>query len=347
MKPAVTSKRNYGQTKLLVFNENESIMHKKVADLLSYFEPGDLLIVNRSGTMPGSLHAVIENSNQAVEIRLAAFQGRSASNLDDWAAISFGAGSWQDETEKRGAPAEIVVGDRLIFSEDLKAIVLDVHLKRVLKIKFVARNISQEILKLGSPIQYSYLKEELKIWDQQTVFSSAPLSAEPPSASFVIDWKLILGLKTKGVEVVTILHSAGISSSGDPEIDKMLPFDEFYELDLDVLDKIQKAKDAGHKVVALGTTVLRALESAARSGKARGLANYKIEPNSNIKTASVLFSGMHEPDSSHMKILKSFCSLGVLNNGYEQAIDSGYQGHEYGDVSLLDCRKRRSVEGPR
>ena len=212
MKPAINSKRKFGDTRLLLFNQEEKIEHQRVNDLINYFNAGDVLVINKSATMPSSLMAKIDRSGEEVEIRLAAFQGKSASNLDDWAAFSFGSGSWKDQTEERGIPAEIRIGDRLIFSESLKAIVLNVDKERLLKIKFIANNIAQEVYKVGKPIQYSYLEEELGVWDQQTVFSSIPVSVEPPSASFVFDWNLVLKLKEKGVKVVGLLHSAGISS---------------------------------------------------------------------------------------------------------------------------------------
>jgi S-adenosylmethionine:tRNA ribosyltransferase-isomerase len=337
MKPAINSKRSFGDTRLLLFNQEEKIEHQKVNDLLNYFNKGDVLVVNKSATMPSSLMATIDRSDEEVEIRLAAFQGKDSKNLDDWAAFSFGTGSWRDQTEERGKPAEIRIGDQLVFSENLKAIVLNVEKERLLKIKFIGNNIAQEIYQVGKPIQYSYLEEELGVWDQQTVFSSVPVSVEPPSASFVFDWDLVLKLKSKGVKIVSILHSAGISSTGDSELDALLPLSEFYEVPQGTLDTIRGAREEGFKAVALGTTVLRALESSLNTGELTGLAKTKITPEYEIQSVDALFSGMHEPETSHMKILKSFCSLGVLNKGYQEAIDENYKGHEYGDVSLLDC----------
>lgn len=343
MKPAINSKRKFGDTRLLLFNQEEKVEHQKVNDLLNYFNKGDVLVVNKSATMPSSLMAKIDRSGEEVEIRLAAFQGKDSKNLDDWAAFSFGSGSWRDQTEDRGKPAEIRIGDQLVFSGNLKAIVLNVDKKRLLKIKFIAKNIAQEIYQIGKPIQYSYLEEELGVWDQQTVFSSIPVSVEPPSASFVFNWELVLNLKNKGVEIVSLLHSAGISSTGDSELDSLLPLNEFYEVPKETLDAIKKARETGFKAVALGTTVLRALESSLNTGELIGHASTKITPDYKIQSVDALFSGMHEPETSHMKILKSFCSLNVLNQGYQEAIDDDYKGHEYGDVSLLDCGCNRKL----
>ena len=342
MNPAISSKRYFSDTKLLLFNKIEQVEHKKVSDLVSYFNQGDVLVINRSATMPSSLIAKIKRSGEEVEIRLAAFQGKSTNTLDEWAAFIFGSGTWRDQTENRGRPAEILKGDYLIFSDDLKAIVLEVEKKRLLKIKFFANNIVQEIYKSGRPIQYSYLQEELGIWDQQSIFGTTPVSVEPPSASFVFNWELYFNLKKKGVKIVSLVHSAGISSSGDEELDKLLPLSEFYEVPAKTLDIVRKTKKKrDKKVVALGTTVLRALESSFRSGKLTGLANIKITPEYEIQSVDALFSGMHEPETSHMKILKSFCSLDILNKGYAEAIEMNYLGHEYGAVSLLDCRCHR------
>jgi len=337
MKPAIKSKRYYEETKMLLFNENEEIKHKKVSDIVEYFNKGDVLVVNKSATMPSSLNAKIERSGEQLEIRLAAFQGKSTKILDEWAAFSFGEGSWRDKTEDRSTPPLLEKGDRLIFSSDLEAIILKVEHGRILKIKFLGSNIAQKIYKVGKPIQYSYLNEELGVWDQQTIFSSIPISVEPPSASFVFNWELLFKLKDKGVQIVNILHGAGISSSGDENLDKLLPLPEYYEVPAQTLENIRLAREKGQKVIALGTTVLRALESSLVDGKLSGLASYKIVPDSEIKSADALFSGMHEPGTSHIQILKSFCSIDTINKGYSEAIIRNYKGHEYGDVSLLDC----------
>ena len=180
----------------------------------------------------------------------------------------------------------------------------------------------------------------MEIWDQQTLFSGPPISAEPPSASFQFTWNLVFELQKKGVRLAHLLHSAGISSTGDPQLDRLLPLPEWYEIPEETVNLVQEAKENGNRVVALGTTVLRALESAATEGQlnpGKGMAAMKITPGYRFQWVDALITGMHEPGSSHMKILDSLCSLSLIEQGYSEAISKGYRGHEYGDVSLLNC----------
>lgn len=196
--------------------------------------------------------------------------------------------------------------------------------------------------KQGHPIQYSYLTEELKVWDQQTIFAGPPISVEPPSAAFPFSWEIILKLKAKGVEIAHLLHSAGISSTGSRELDKLLPLTEWYEIPKETADKVNLAKQQGRKIIAFGTTVLRALESAFQNGKinaSSGLTTLKITPRHKIQSATGLITGMHELGTSHMEILNSFCPSVAIEKAYRQAEEIGYRGHEYGDISLLTCDK--------
>lgn len=137
-----------------------------------------------------------------------------------------------------------------------------------------------------------------------------------------------------------MLHSAGISSTGDSHLDRWLPLPEWYEIPQETCTLIQETQWNHRRVVALGTTVLRALESATTKGQlvpGRGLAKVKIVPGYQCQWADALITGMHEPGSSHMQILDSFCPMELIQQGYAEAVSLGYRGHEYGDLSFLNC----------
>ncbi len=351
MKAATTSQRFFEQTKLLVFSaqaqtssNNALIQHGHLADFPAQLKAGDLLVVNRSATLPASFRGKVARSGAEVEIRLAAFQGPSPQDLSRWQAISFGAGDWRTPTEMRGPAPQLQTGDRIEMGPELYAEVEKVEQKRVLSLRFISTD-PQGLLPLlyqhGRPIQYAYHEAPLEVWDQQTIFSGPPISVEPPSAGFAFSWNLLFALRAKGVKIVSLLHSAGLSSTGDDTLDALLPLSEWYQIPAETVAAIERARAQRQRVVALGTTVLRALESAAQSGKLQageGLSELKIRPGYRFKVVNALITGMHEPGSSHMRILDALFPLSVIEQGYREAEERGYRGHEYGDLSFLDCQ---------
>lgn len=337
---ATTSERYFENTRLLSFTGTDQINHSTLDHLIDYLTPGDVLVVNHSATLPSSFRGRVERTQEFVEMRLAAFQGPDSEHLEHWKAVSFGTGDWRQPTEDRGPAPVLHAGDRLVFGDDLSAKILEVKEERLLTIQFESTQLLKNLYEHGKPIQYSYHEKPLAIWDQQTIFSGPPISAEPPSASFQFTWNLVFKLQQKGVHFARLLHSAGISSTGDSHLDYFLPLQEWYDIPEETVNLVQTAKAQGNRVVALGTTVLRALESATKDGQlvaGRGMAHLKITPGYQFQWVDALVTGMHEPGSSHMKILDSLCSLPLIEQGYSEAVDQGYRGHEYGDVSFLNC----------
>lgn len=344
MIPERTSKRWLGRTKLLVLTSH-SVSHSTIDRMAEYLNPGDVLVVNRSATLPASFRGRLARTDEEIEIRLAAFQGPDARRLENWLAFSFGSGDWRMPTERRGPPPKLRAGDRLRFGEDLIADVLEVHHGRLLRIRFYAEELERALYRRGRPIQYSYLSEELSVWDQQTLFAGPPISVEAPSAAFPFTWEMIFRLKQKGVVVVPLLHGAGISSTGCESLDSKLPLAEWFDVPRGTAEAVNRARASGRKVLALGTTALRALESAYESScvvARSGLTNLKITPAHQIRAATALLTGMHEPGTSHLEILTALCGREILELGYGEAQERGYRGHEYGDVSLVDCGCRAS-----
>lgn len=338
--PTYTAERRGENTRLLVF-QKAGLQHLQVADLSDLLNTGDVLVVNRSATLPASYRAKILPHGPGFEVRLAAFQGPSPAQPLYWQAIALGAGSWRQSTESRGLAPLLKAGDFLQLGSDLFAHVLAVEHQRLLTLRLESRDLIPALYRSGEPIQYAYHAEPLNTWDQQTLFSGAPLSVEPPSASFAMTAALLHNLQQKGVKVVSLLHSAGISSTGDPEVDRLLPLPEWFDIPEETAQTIRIARQEGQRVVALGTTVMRALESAAtaQGGLASGvgLSRLQIRPGYRFQAVNSLITGMHEPESSHMRILESLCDLAFIQKGYREAQALGYRDHEYGDLSWVDC----------
>jgi len=341
MSPARTSKRRYGKTKLLVLSAFKPIVHATVDKLPEFLAPGDLLVVNRAGTLPASFFARYLPTGARVEVRLAAFQG----SFSEWPAFIFGmggTGDWRTPTEDRGETPEVKIGDQFEISPNFRVEVTKVFAKSFVQIKILSADPLRELYRHGKPIQYSYLREELQVWDQQSLFSSLPLSTEAPSATFPLTWEQVLEFRNRGVEIVDILHGAGISSSGSPELDGLLPLTEYYEISEQSAKKISQAKKEGRRVIAVGTTVVRALESAYKEGKilaGKAMTNLKISPDKPIRAVEGILTGMHDPGASHMDIVEAFIPKVLVEKGYREAQALGYLGHEFGDATLILTQK--------
>ncbi len=349
------SQRQYGKTKVMIVrhetiespyntyscdsrDKRKKITHETVAHLGEYFHAGDLLLINTSGTLPASFRGFIERSGIEIEMRLAAFRGTSIRDLREWSALSFGAGDWRNPTENRGKPPALSFRDRILIGKDLEMeVVAQIGgVDRLFHIEFLSSDLIPAIYQFGQAIQYSYHSESLKEWDIQTLFSHSPISVEPPSAAFPFTWDLLLALMKKGVRIETVLHSAGLSSTGDSELDALLPLEEYYEVSEKTLQAIEETHTRQRKVIALGTSVTRAVESAVQSGKHQGLTNLKLGPASSIQVIDTLITGMHEAGSSHWELMKAFCDDPTLSQVISEAEKFHYRSHEYGDLTMID-----------
>jgi S-adenosylmethionine:tRNA ribosyltransferase-isomerase len=343
MKPANSAFRRRENTKVLAITaSNPHITHSQAKHIDDYFRDGDILVVNRSGTLPSSFTGIHEKTGSEVEIRLASFQGRNNRDLSRWYAIAFGAGDWQTPTENRKLPPNFQANDIIAIDADLRIVVesADESHNRLLMVVMESNRLVHSLYAAGKPIQYSYLNKAIETWDQQTLFSGPPISVEPPSAAFFLSWEQVLRLKNKGVEIAFILHGAGISSSGSDALDARLPLSEWYEVPASTVKFIQATKEKGGRVIALGTTVARALESATINGAltaGSGFTTLKLGPNSRPVVVDGLISGLHGPGTSHLELSKAFCSQELIERAYQQAADIDYRDHEFGDVSFLSC----------
>lgn len=353
MKPASTSARKKGSTKLMVLSHRDRVDHSRVRHLGDFLEAGDLIVVNTSATLPASFRGQVERSREPLELRLASYQGPrddrlagSPRDLSSWLAVVFGDGTWKQATEARGNPPDLQDGDRLRIGTDLHAKIVEVDRasNRLVRIQFESKNLEHSLYEYGKPIQYSYLREQLQPWDQQTIFSGPPISVEPPSATFPFTWGQAFGLQKAGIGFVPILHGAGISTTGDDSLDGRLPFPEYFEIPPTSAEMINRAVQRGTRIVALGTTVARALESSAEDGfvgKLSGLTNLKIAPGLELQIVQALISGMHEPGTSHFELQKVFCNSHLISRGHDEAAARGYKVHEYGDLTFLTCTPHR------
>lgn len=151
---------------------------------------------------------------------------------------------------------------------------------------------------------------------------------------------MLAAMHARGVEFCTLTHAAGISSTGDAELDRQLPFDEPYHIPDSTVAAIRRAGIVGGRIVAIGTTVVRALEHAAAAGgrvrSGEALANQRIGSTSRLRVVDVILSGTHEPGTSHFELLRAFADDEVLGRANQTLEALGFRTHEFGDSVLIE-----------
>jgi S-adenosylmethionine:tRNA ribosyltransferase-isomerase len=187
----------------------------------------------------------------------------------------------------------------------------------------------------GAPIRYAYVRDRWPLYMYQTMFGMEPGSAEMPSAGRPFTADIVMRLQSKGVGVVPIVLHTGVASleAGEP------PYPERFRVAQCAADAVNRARENGGRVVAVGTTVVRALETAASPNgtvsAGTGWTNLVITPERGARTVDALVTGFHEPRASHLAMLEAIAGRRHLGVAYEAALKHGYLWHEFGDLHLL------------
>lgn len=339
MSPATWPRDNPQHERLLRIDPvGERLIDARIADLPAMLEEGDLLVVNDGATLPGSLHGMTAGG-AAVEVRLyqAISEGR-------FSALLFGAGDWHTRTEDRPAPPPLAPGDTVRFGEDLSAVIerCSEASGRLVEIAFHERGarLWEAIYRRGRPVQYAYLKAPLKLWHTQTRFAARPWCAELASAGRPLSWQLLLDLTRRGVRIASLTHAAGLSSTGDPALDALLPLPERFEIPEATVTAVRETRARGRRVIAVGTTVTRALEGCAvqHGGEleaGEGITDLVLRRGFRPSVVDGLLTGMHDPTESHFQLLEVFAPPSLLRRAHAHAEEVGYLCHEFGDSSLI------------
>jgi S-adenosylmethionine:tRNA ribosyltransferase-isomerase len=198
----------------------------------------------------------------------------------------------------------------------------------------------ESLSRLGDPVRYWYSAAPWDLDFYQTVYAREPGSMEMPSAGRAFSWKLLLDLRRRGIDTAFLILHAGLSSYLDEAFDAGHPASvEPFRLESEAADRINAAKARGGRIIAVGTTVVRALESIADEGgrvEAReGRTCLRITPGHRLKAVDGLLTGFHEPQASHLDLLSAFMEPGRLKGIYAEALREGYLWHEFGDANLI------------
>lgn len=191
------------------------------------------------------------------------------------------------------------------------------------------------LARYGRPITYSYIDRSFPIDAYQTVYADAPGSAEMPSAGRAFTREMLVCLRRHSVRLAKLALHTGVASLESHE----RPYEELYEVPARTADEVRRAKARGGRVVAVGTSVVRALESSVdRNGEviaSRGWTDLVITPERGIRVVDALLTGLHEPRATHLAMLEALAGRGHIRKAYAAALEEKYLWHEFGDLHLI------------
>lgn len=310
------------------------LTHARFRDLPDHLRPGDLVVVNSSATLPAEVDARSE--------RLGPVVVHAAGRLDD--------DGWVVELRTAPDAARSVLDaepGEVLHLPGLTALTLDAAYpregssptgrgNRLWRARVQGPRPLERVLgRYGRPIAYGYLARRFPLADYQTVFATEPGSAEMPSAARPFTPELVTRLVARGITVATVTLHTGVSSQEAGEA----PQPERFAVTPVAARLVNATRAGGGRVVAVGTTVTRALESAvAPDGSVRPAAGWTERVVSREDPARVvdgLVTGWHDPAASHLLLVESVAGAALTQAAYDAASAGGYRWHEFGDSSLL------------
>jgi S-adenosylmethionine:tRNA ribosyltransferase-isomerase len=298
----------------LLVSSADGTGHHRFTDLPGLLRAGDVLVVNTSATMPAAVP--VPDSGLVVHFSTERPNGRWLVELRNAAAkASF----------REGRPGErypLSGGGSVTLREPFSAGRLwesDVDTR--------GRGVPGYLAAFGAPIRYSYVGTRWPISCYQTVFGVTPGSAEMPSASRPFTGRLVAQLVARGVQFAPVLLHTGVAS---PEAHER-PYPERFAVPRTTRDLVAHARTQGRRVIAVGTTAVRAIESDADEG----WTDVIITPGRGVRHVDGLLTGFHEPKASHLDMLAAIAGHDLLVETYREAVAAGYLWHEFGDVNLL------------
>ncbi len=327
--------------KLLVVDAHRNIIHVPRSAFVEFLRPNDLVIANDAATLPASLTGTHQQTGKQIEVRLAGRPSLNPLDVSRFSAVVFGEGDFHTRTEDRPLPPSLAIGDTLLLGPLCATVEELLGHPRLVSLLFrgTADEVWAGLATHGKPIQYSHLRTSLELWDVWTKIAGLPVAFEPPSAGFVLEWQVLSAIREHGAGFATVTHAAGISSTGDDDLDRLLPFDEPYRISAATAEAVKVTRQRGGRVIAVGTSVVRALEAAAiDDGQLRigdGMATGKIGPATHLRVVDAILSGTHEPGTSHYELLRAFLQDSILERATEELVAGGYKTHEFGDSVLI------------
>jgi S-adenosylmethionine:tRNA ribosyltransferase-isomerase len=309
----------------LLVGAGDTVTHHRFTDLPDLVRAGDVLVVNTSGTLPAAVP--VSGRRLALHLSTEAADGRWLVEV-------------RRDTGKSTAPyPDATTGERLSLPGNASVTLHERFSAGRLWVATVDTpgfgTVPAYLTRYGRPIRYGYVPREWPIGYYQTVFARTPGSAEMPSAGRPFTDRLVTRLVARGVQFAPVLLHTGVAS---PEAHER-PYPERFAVSATSARVVNRARRDGGRVIAVGTTAVRALETAADPGgtvrPARGWTDLVVTPDRGVRVVSGLLTGFHEPHASHLDLLAAVAGTRLLDRCYRAAIQGGYLWHEFGDLNLL------------
>jgi S-adenosylmethionine:tRNA ribosyltransferase-isomerase len=313
------------QVRMLVGRrETGQLSNHRFTDLPDVLTPGDVLVVNTSATIPAAID-VLGRPDLVVHV---------STELPDK--------TWVVELRRRVAGgathpyAEGIAGDRFAIAGGAHVHLLRPYSPDRLWVTDIdAPSVPSYLMAHGRPIRYSYVDRDWPLAAYRSVFATTPGSAEMPSASRPFTDELVTRLVSRGVVFAPILLHTGVAS---PEAHEK-PYPERFSVPETTARLINEARAAGRRIIGVGTTAVRAVETASdergRLRAAAGWTSLVVTPDRGVRAIDGLVTGFHEPQASHLEMLKAIAGERLIAACYAEALRRGYLWHEFGDINVL------------
>jgi S-adenosylmethionine:tRNA ribosyltransferase-isomerase len=317
-----------GVRMLVAHKRDGAVEHRTFSDLPELLAPGDVVVINVSATIPAAVPARRAANGGRVRVH---FATRAPHMEDDWRVVEI-------RSADGSRPARLSTGERLTLrgGATLELVAPYASGQRLMLARFCCELLVDEYLERhGEPIRYSHVPGRWPLEAYQNVYAISPGSAEMPSAGRPFTRELLSRLVARDVTVAPITLHTGVSSPESHEP----PFPEWFEVPERTAETISDARHRGGRVIAVGTTVVRALESAAAAGGCAcarsGWTGLVVTPECGVRSVDGMITGWHEPEASHLMMLEAVAGPELLERSYATALDAGYLWHEFGDSHLI------------
>ncbi len=324
------------EVRLMVSYLSENrVMHTRFRHIGDVLDPGDLLVINTSGTMNAALNATRPNGTP-LELHLSTHLPADLWIVEVRQQSEKGTKPFYDvkagETLRLPEGAEVTLHVPYLQRRDLPA-------KRSSRLWVATLNLPcplhEYLTQHGFPIRYSYVQKEWPLHYYQTVYATEMGSAEMPSAGRAFTSELITQLVARGIQIAPLILHTGVASLEEHEP----PYEEFYHVPLETAHRVNAARKLGKRIIAVGTTVVRALETVTdtegTTHPGEGWTRLVITPQRGISAVNGLLTGLHEPQASHLSMLEALTGLDHLRVTYAEALREHYLWHEFGDLHLI------------
>lgn len=318
--------------RMMVASRSTGVLtHSTFALLPAFLDEGDLVVVNTSGTIPAAITATTasgDTGGDAIVVHLSTRLDDGRWVIEPRRAVGHATERWPDEDP----PRRLLLGEGASMS-------LQEHYLDSRRLWVAQLDLPQPVLTWltvhGRPIRYGYVERQWPLSAYQNVYVTEPGSAEMPSAGRPFTTDVITRLVAKGVGVTPIVLHTGVASLEADE----LPYPEHARVSATTAARVNATHAAGGRVIAVGTTVVRALESAADEcgtvDAFDGWTELVITPERGVRAVDGLLTGWHEPEASHLLMLEAVAGRPLLESSYAASLAEGYQWHEFGDTDLI------------